>query len=95
MAFPIGDLCIFQNRCSDWRYFWLFLPPSLGVLRLLIYDKAGGANPKSLDGCNKALAQFDAGAKPQTSASIVVPRDLENEWMRRFLFPLVAGLPAV
>ena len=40
------------GRCSDWRYF--------GVLRLLIYDKAGGANPKSWDGCNKALAQFDA-----------------------------------
>ena len=37
--------------------------------RVLIYDGAGGANPKSWDGCNKALAQFDVSAtaaKPQT-----------------------------
>ena len=37
--------------------------------RVLIYDRAGGANPKSWDGCNKALAQFDVAAtaaKPQT-----------------------------
>ena len=40
-GFPIGDLCIFlvQNRCSDWRCF--------GVLRLLIYDKAGRGRGKS------------------------------------------------
>ena len=39
--------------------------------RVLIYDRAGGANPKSWDGCNKALAQFDVAAtaaKPQTSS---------------------------
>ena len=70
------------GACSDCRYF--------GVLRLLIYDKAGREGQIRKVGMDAIKHYHNSTPSLKLPPPLwygVVPRDCENEWMRRSLAP--------